>query len=192
MRRDSSHGITGILYVHVPLWTAPDVSPSGTSFYSEDQASRPQYHCQYEYSVDLTTWSRARGQPAHRRRSGVVASTEEGDLYAASPCVHVHPGIHGHAGGRSAPKADARRPLYPRWRPVVAWGNRDFSQYCYVGRYRTRYGGGGSETLPLPRTPTLQRPLCGHQEPDAIIFLADLGLFSRSSAITFVAMAHIP
>src|SRR5664279_404876 len=58
--------------------------------------------------------------------------------------------------GRCTPGGD------PSWP-----GNRDFSQYCYVGRYRTRYGGGGSETLPLPRTPALQRPLCGHQEPDA-------------------------
>jgi len=86
MRRDSSHGAASIPDVHGPLRTAPHVSPSGTSFYSEDQASRPQYHCQYEYSVDLTTWSRARGQPAHRRRSGVVASTEESDYMQLWSC----------------------------------------------------------------------------------------------------------
>src|SRR5665811_1340284 len=37
-------------------------------------------------------------------------------------------------------QAHRRRPLRPRWLPVMAWG---FLQYCYVGRYRNRYGGGG-------------------------------------------------
>src|SRR5680860_1678773 len=79
---------------------------------------------------------------------------------------------------------------YPSWP-----GIRDFSQYCYVGRCRTRYGGGGSELSLCPERPRSSGRYAGTRNPmhlGHLIFLADLGLFARSSPITFVAMAHIP
>ena len=89
-------------------------------------------------------------------------------------------------------QAHRRRPLRPRWLPVMAWG---FLQYCYVGRYRNRYGGGGPGLSRPPERLLSSGPYAVTRNPmylGHLIFLAGLALFTRSSVATLVAMAHVP
>lgn len=90
-------------------------------------------------------------------------------------------------------QAVARRPVHPRWTPLLLWG---YAQYRLAGDYRTRRGGGGpGQSGPPPEHLVRTGPYAWTRNPmylGHLVFLTGLTLATRSPLAALALAVNIP